>query len=310
MRTIPAVCTTIVAGILFFPLTALAIDPPLDTPEAFGVALKNWATKYGVQQALVAVRRGGRIVYRSAVGGANPNAAVHLASLSKAITGACTATLIRDGKLAFDTPLSSALGKFFATYGKPADTRLAKVTVEQLLAHRAGFAGNVDHADPVTGPNLVAYLKVNSARQSPKPVLLANAFKVPLRREPGTQYVYSNTAYLVLGAVIEEVTGQPYLSYCRDAVLAPLGVTGEFTPDHHVTQVASSWGVGRQIWFARVFRFCTMAARWNSSRAPERPRKRMRSKRWWVLRCAKRISTFLRSSRDLSKSGVSIRARA
>src|SRR6266568_5256496 len=40
-----------------------------------------------------------------------------------------------------------------------------------------------------------------------------------------------------------------------------------------------AFGGGRQIWFASVLRFCTIAARWNSSRAPERPRNRMRSKR-------------------------------
>src|SRR5262249_15285046 len=52
-----------------------------------------------------------------------------------------------------------------------------------------------------------------------------------------------------------------------------------------------------------------MAARWNSSRAPERPRNRIRSKPWCVFRCAKRISTFLRSLRDLTNSGVPIKAR-
>jgi hypothetical protein len=36
---------------------------------------------------------------------------------------------------------------------------------------------------------------------------------------------------------------------------------------------------------ARVFKFCTMAARWNSSRAPEKPRNRIRSKPWCVFRC-------------------------
>src|SRR6266511_3615636 len=66
---------------------------------------------------------------------------------------------------------------------------------------------------------------------------------------------------------------------------------------------------GRQIWLARVFKFCTMAARWNSSRAPEKPRNRIRSKPWCVFRCAKRISTFLRSLRDLANSGVPIKAR-
>ena len=48
---------------------------------------------------------------------------------------------------------------------------------------------------------------------------------------------------------------------------------------------------GPSSWSAMVFRFCTMAARWNSSRAPQRPRSRIRSKPWWVFKCAKRIST-------------------
>src|SRR5438105_4162018 len=82
------------------------------------------------------------------------------------------------------------------------------------------------------------------------------------------------------------------------------------TTDIHTTHIACAAGGGRQIRFARVLRFCTVAARWNSSRAPERPRRRIRSKRWWVFRCANRISTFLRSSRDFSNSGVPTSARA
>src|SRR4051794_24496832 len=53
-----------------------------------------------------------------------------------------------------------------------------------------------------------------------------------------------------------------------------------------------------------------MAARWNSSRAPESPRSRMRSKPWWVFRCANRISTRFRSSRDLANAFVFIFRRA
>src|SRR6266571_3269130 len=50
--------------------------------------------------------------------------------------------------------------------------------------------------------------------------------------------------------------------------------------DAQATHVAGMFSHGRQIWLARVFKFCTMAARWNSSRAPERPRNRIRSKPW------------------------------
>jgi len=111
---------------------AAAAQPPLpDTPEAFGAALKNWAARHKVAQAFVVVRRDGRIVHRSSVGGIDPTAPVHLASLSKAITGACVATLIRDGRLTFDTPVSSALAKFIARHGRLGDPRFARATVAQ-----------------------------------------------------------------------------------------------------------------------------------------------------------------------------------
>src|SRR5260370_40384082 len=79
--------------------------------------------------------------------------------------------------------------------------------------------------------------------------------------------------------------------------------------DAQATHAVGVFSNGRQIWLARVFKFCTMAARWNSSRAPEKPRNRIRPKPWCVFRCAKRISTFLRSLRDLANSGVPIKAR-
>jgi CubicO group peptidase (beta-lactamase class C family) len=215
----------------------LALPTPLpDTPEAFGTALKTWAAKYSIERALVVVRRQGKIVYRSTFGGADASTPVHLASLSKTITGACVAMLIRDRKLAFDTPLSTSLAKFFVTHGKPVDPRTAGVTIAQLLTHRAGFSGDADEVR-----ELVAYLKENSARQPPKPELLINAFKIPLPHQPGSDYVYSNTGYLVLGAIIEEATGKPYLSYCREAVLAPLGITGGFDPDWQVMGAYGAW---------------------------------------------------------------------
>ena len=73
-----------------------------------------------------------------------------IASLSKPITGACVATLIRDGKVSFTTRLREALSRFFRRYGTPADPRLEQVTVEQLLVHRSGLVGNGDD-DPIYG---------------------------------------------------------------------------------------------------------------------------------------------------------------
>jgi CubicO group peptidase (beta-lactamase class C family) len=241
---------TVATAVLATVVTAAAQGASPAGPEAFGAALKSWAAKHGAQHAFIAVRHGGKIVHRSAVGGADSNAPVHLASLSKAITGACVATLIRDGKLAFDTPLSVSLAKFFAAHGRPVDGQLLNVTVAQLLTHRAGFSGNPDNADLVTGPQLVAYLKTNSAKEPPKPALLAAAFKSPLLHRPGLDYSYSNTGYLTLGAIIEEAAGKPYLTYCHDAVLAPLGVTGDFDPDWKVMGAYGGWRLSADAYLA------------------------------------------------------------
>jgi CubicO group peptidase (beta-lactamase class C family) len=238
LRVIAVLTATLVAA-----PAASANEPLPETTEAYGAVLKDWAARHKVQRAIVVVRREGRIVYRSGVGGADPTTPVHLASLSKAITGACVATLIRDGKLAFDTPLSASLAKFFAVNGRPADPRLPGVTIAQLLTHRAGFAGNPDHGDLVTGPNLAAYLRVNSAKEPAKPALLATAFKTKLLYAPGTKNSYSNTGYLALGAIIEEATGKPYLDYCRGAVLAPVGVTGDMEPAWRVLGSFGGWRI-------------------------------------------------------------------
>ena len=80
-------------------------------------------------------------------------------------------------------------------------------------------------------------------------------------------------------------------AFFRPALRPPSGRTGEFSAgvqrslplDATGAQAMHAVGVfsnGRQIWLARVFKFCTMAARWDSSRAPEKPRNRIRSKPW------------------------------
>jgi CubicO group peptidase (beta-lactamase class C family) len=228
-------------------LTTLAVAEPAtsraetaDAPAAFGLALKNWATAHKIKRAFIVARRDGRTVYTSALGGAKPDRPVPLASLSKAITGACIATLVRDGKLGFETPVSQALARFIATYGKPRDPRLADVTVAQLLTHRAGFATG-DDDDPATGRNLDAYLKRNTSRAPPKPSLVAVTLRATLAHAPATQYGYGNAAYLLLGAIIEEQSRKPYLTYCREAVLAPLGVAGDFAPAWRVSSSMGGW---------------------------------------------------------------------
>jgi CubicO group peptidase (beta-lactamase class C family) len=210
------------------------------TPEAFGQALKAWTAEHRIKRAFVVVRREGRIVHRSALGGANPDARVHLASLSKAITAACVASLIRGGRLGFETPISSALKRFIAAHGKPRDPRVAGVTVAELLTHRAGFAVS-DDDDPASGRNLDRYLETHSSRAPPGPSLLAATLRAKLVQAPGARFAYGNAGYFVLGGIIEEAGGRPYASYCGDAVLKPLGIAADLEPAWRVSSSMGGW---------------------------------------------------------------------
>jgi CubicO group peptidase (beta-lactamase class C family) len=211
------------------------------TADAFTRALSAWAEKYKIKRAILVVRRHGRVVHRTEIGGADPDAAYHLASLSKAITGSCVATLIRDGKLAFETPLSEALAKFFKSHGRPADRRIEGITIAQLLTHRAGFSGQSEKDDVATGANLKAYLESHSPRDLPQPAYFASVFGAKLAHDPGERFSYSNASYLVLGIVIEEATGQVYEDYCRQAVLVPTGAQGALDPTWRVMWSYGGW---------------------------------------------------------------------
>jgi CubicO group peptidase (beta-lactamase class C family) len=225
-------------------LAVAPVAPPAslsETPEAFTQVLAAWAVRHKVKQAVALVRREGRIVHRAAIGGGDPEAAYLLASLSKPVTGACTATLIRDGRLELETPLAKALALFFKANGKPADPRAARVTLAQLLSHRAGFSSADDGDDSATGTNLSSYLARHSPRDTPAPAYLTSVFKMKLARDPGKQFAYSNAGYLVLGAVIEEASGRPYEDYCRAAVLKPAGAAGELDSRWRVLSSMGGW---------------------------------------------------------------------
>src|ERR1043166_1166808 len=83
---------------------AQSSKPLPDTVDAYGMVFDQWVKDYEPKTAILVVRRGGKTVFAKGHG-ADPQKPTLIASLSKAITGACIATLIRDGKLSFATPL-------------------------------------------------------------------------------------------------------------------------------------------------------------------------------------------------------------
>ena len=228
------------ASILPAPLHQAAQLP--NTVDRYGMVFDAWVEKHQPKTAILVVRRDGKTVFTKGHN-ADPDKPTMIASLSKPITGACVATLIKDRKISFTTRVREALSRFFRRYGKPADPRLEQVTVEQLLVHRSGLVGNGEN-DPIYGVmNTRAYIG-KGYLASIQAVLGEYLMKLHLIRKPGTQYVYSNTGYEVLSAMIEEQTGRPYEDYCREAVFGKLGIAEpKLDPNWRMLSGAGGWSI-------------------------------------------------------------------
>jgi CubicO group peptidase (beta-lactamase class C family) len=240
-----AACTALPANAsaqTYASTVAPAADALPHSVARYGAVFDQWVAMQQPQRAILVVRRNGKTVFAKGVG-ADPNQPTLIASLSKPITGACVATLIRDGKLSFTTRLRAALSQFFRRYGEPADRRLEGVTVEQLLVHRSGLVGNGED-DPLYGEMNKRASAGKGYLAAVRSLLSGYLLKLHLIRDPGRQYSYSNTGYEVLSAMIEEKTGKSYEDYCREAVFGRLGIAEpRLHPDWRMLSGAGGWTV-------------------------------------------------------------------
>jgi len=195
-------------------------QPPASA-DAFETTFGAWLKENGIDKGMLAVAHQGRLVLERSYGGRDPNERVLLASLSKAITGRCVSLLVANGRLRLDSTVGDVLAPFFRQHGEPADARLKVVTVEQLLAHRGGFAAAP--RDLMTPP-AVALLEKKTPGATAPAELLAATLTAPLATAPGEAFAYSNIGYLVLGVMIETITGEGYERFCGRQVLEAAGI--------------------------------------------------------------------------------------
>lgn len=210
------------------------------TVESLDATFKDWMANNGVRSGQLSVSHEQALVLARGYGKYRSDTPVLLASLSKAITGACVATLIDAGEIRFDTKIGDVLADYFRRYPQPADPRVENVTVAQLLTHRSGFGRS--SGDPATGDALSEFLVSGRASQPAMRQLLSLALRNELENKPGKIYTYTNISFLILGVMIEEVTGQPYEKYCNQAVLNPLGITGAgLDPEWRILSSYGGW---------------------------------------------------------------------
>jgi CubicO group peptidase (beta-lactamase class C family) len=189
---------------------------------AFDGTMRSWMAAHGVSRGSVAVMRNNRLVFAVGYGGRGAAERVAVWSLSKAITATCLATFVQDGRLRFDDPIGPLLAPLFRKVGAPADERLARVTVAQLLTHRSGLPTVV--GDNRFAPGAIQLLRQRAPSDAAVDMLMAPIVKLALTKAPGAEYAYSNVGYLLLGQVIETLAGLPYELACGERVLAKAGI--------------------------------------------------------------------------------------
>ncbi|AWF81423.1 penicillin-binding protein [Microbulbifer sp. A4B17] len=156
------------------------------------------------------VKRDGTDILRKGFGSANvaqkiPNridTQYRIGSLSKTLTALAVVQLKNTGKIpSYDTPVSH----FVKDY-----PRGDEITLRHLLTHRSGipeFFNGIDHSESFSPLELVNLTK----------------FK-PLEFEPGEKYSYSNSNYILLGYLIELISGYAYKQYLSQHILEELGL--------------------------------------------------------------------------------------
>jgi len=131
-----------------------------------------------------------------------------IGSMNKMFTAVAILQLVEAGKI----ELSAALGQYLNDY--PNKDVASKVTIRQLLTHTGGTGD-------IFGPDFDAHR--NQLRTHSDYIELYG--KRGLEFEPGSRWAYSNYGMVLLGAVIERVTGQSYYDYVQEHVYEPAGMT-------------------------------------------------------------------------------------
>ena len=202
------------AVILFWACFVAAAQDPARTGDRLSALIEPALRKSGAPSVSVAVVENGQVSFAKAFGSANiaagraadANTRYAVGSISKQFTAAMVLLLAEQGKLTLDDPVS----KYF-----PDLTRANEVTIRELLSHTSGYE---DYAPQ-------DYIIPEWTKATTPQAILDRWAKKPLNFDPGTRWQYSNTNFVLAGAIVEKVSGEPLLKMLRENVFGPLGMT-------------------------------------------------------------------------------------
>lgn len=167
----------------------------------------------------------GEVVYRGAVGMANsdwdvpntPATKFRLASVTKQFTAMAVLLLVDEGKLDLDAAITTYLPDYPAESGD-------RVTLHHLLNHTSGIPSYTDRP---------AFMRNEAKERLSVDEFVREYCSDPLEFEPGSEFRYNNSGYFLLGAILEEVTGQTYAQVLAERIFEPLGMHDSGVDDQY-----------------------------------------------------------------------------
>ena len=142
---------------------------------------------------------------------AYPQALFKIASITKLYIAVATTKLVTEGRLSLD----KTLAEYFPELAERIEYS-DKITLRMMVQHRSGIPNFVDHPDYWTKPP--------KNRQE----TLEYALDLPADFEPGEDYGYSNTNYMLIEDLMAKTLGYPHQQYIKEKILIPLGLKNTF----------------------------------------------------------------------------------
>ena len=175
------------------------------------------------------VSRNGRVIYETATGHGEPRdgtpitpaSIFHVASVSKQFTAMAIMLLARDKKLSIDDDIRKYLPEI-RDYG-------TKITIRHLLTHTSGLRDQWELLSLARG-------RFEENRITEADIMDIVPRQTALNFTPGSEYVYSNTGFTLLGVIVRRVRGKSLRDFADERIFKPLGMTST-----HFTMTTRCW---------------------------------------------------------------------
>ncbi len=199
---------------VFSPAQSGTPSPDLQSVAAQMDSYLGQLTTQGSFSGTVLVAYHGQMLVRKGYGLANQELSIpagvmtryRLASVSKPLTALAVMQLVQAEKINLRASICTYLRDCPDTWGA--------ITVHDLLAHTSGLQNYTD---------FLSFIDVETKPATPDEVI-ARFRNLPLEFAPGSAYHYTNSNYVILGRLIEDMSGEAYPAYMREHIFGPLGM--------------------------------------------------------------------------------------